>query len=141
MAPLRGSGHQAQLSSVLAMGTSSPPPFPFSPSPAVSPSPSLRRTLSLPAPPAPSRSLFPPSPSRFLSGRRRFGPAPPPSSSLSGCGKCHGGGFLNVSDSEAPCCGEWGCRGPPVAGQFSVVLTQLLPVPCGKLDQSTDSGH
>lgn len=71
----------------------------------------------LPRPARPSRSLFPPSPSRFLSGRRRFGPATPPSPS--GCGERHGGGSLNVSGSEAPCGEEWGRRGPPVAGQVT----------------------
>uniref|UniRef100_A0A663EZC8 NADH dehydrogenase [ubiquinone] iron-sulfur protein 4, mitochondrial n=1 Tax=Aquila chrysaetos chrysaetos TaxID=223781 RepID=A0A663EZC8_AQUCH len=65
--------------------------------------------------------LFPPSSSRFLSGRRRFGPATPPSPS--GCGERHGGGSLNVSGSEAPCREERGCRGSPVAGQDITALT------------------
>lgn len=66
-------------------------------------------------PRAPCPLLLSLSPSRFLSERRRFGPATTPSSS--GCGDRHGGGSLNVSGSEAPCGGQRRRRGPPVAGQ------------------------
>uniref|UniRef100_A0A8B9PZA6 NADH dehydrogenase [ubiquinone] iron-sulfur protein 4, mitochondrial n=1 Tax=Apteryx owenii TaxID=8824 RepID=A0A8B9PZA6_APTOW len=76
------------------------------------PAPASLRRSALPSPPPPLRS-----PSRFLSGRRRFGPATPPSPS--GDRNRHGGGSLNVSGSEAP------CRGPPDSGQDITALTGI----------------
>uniref|UniRef100_A0A8C3JJK8 NADH dehydrogenase [ubiquinone] iron-sulfur protein 4, mitochondrial n=1 Tax=Calidris pygmaea TaxID=425635 RepID=A0A8C3JJK8_9CHAR len=82
--------------------------------------PSLHRTSSAspPAPPAPS--LRPRLRVSCLGGgglalRRRRLPA--------SCGERYGGGYLNVSGSEAPCRQERRRRGPPVAGQDITALT------------------
>uniref|UniRef100_A0A8D2MGC8 NADH dehydrogenase [ubiquinone] iron-sulfur protein 4, mitochondrial n=1 Tax=Zonotrichia albicollis TaxID=44394 RepID=A0A8D2MGC8_ZONAL len=99
-------------------------PFPSaSAEPSPHRSPSQPRSLpSLPAlPTASSRRLVPPSPSRFLSERRRFGPAAPPSPS--GCVEHHGGVSLNVSGAEGPRRPERSGRGPPAAAQDISTLT------------------
>uniref|UniRef100_A0A8C3U258 NADH dehydrogenase [ubiquinone] iron-sulfur protein 4, mitochondrial n=1 Tax=Catharus ustulatus TaxID=91951 RepID=A0A8C3U258_CATUS len=76
--------------------------------------------IPVPFPARPFRRLLPPSPSRFLSGRRRFGPAAPPSPS---CAEHHGGVSLNVSGAEGSRRQErCGC-GPPAAAQDITTLT------------------